>query len=247
MSTLEQIDRARPIPHHIAIIMDGNGRWAKQRGMIARLKGHEAGSESVRAVLRACDKLDVRYLTLFAFSTENWKRPKDEVDGLMYLLKRFLDENEAELIEKNIRLRTIGRIDDLPAATRASLDRSMDRSRTNTKLDLILALSYGSRQEIVAGVQAIATRVRAGEIEPAAITEETIRAHLFAPDVPDPDLLIRTSGEMRISNFLLWQISYAELYVTPVLWPDFKEADLYDAVVAYQQRSRRFGDVGPKS
>ena len=244
MASLDQIDRAKPIPRHIAIIMDGNGRWAKKQGLMARLKGHEAGSESVRAVLRACDKLDVRYLTLFAFSTENWKRPKDEVAGLMGLLRRFLDDNEAELLEKNIRLRAIGRIDDLPAATRASLDRSMDRSRNNTKLDLILALSYGARQEIVEGVQAIAARVQKGEIAPSAIDERTIRAHLYAPDIPDPDLLIRTSGEMRISNFLLWQISYAELYVTPVLWPDFKEADLYDAVLAFQQRVRRFGDVG---
>jgi len=227
--------------------MDGNGRWAQQRGLMARLKGHEAGAESVRAVLRACDKLDVRYLTLFAFSTENWKRPKDEVDGLMRLLTRFLDDNERELLEKNIRLRTIGRIDDLPGHTRSALDRVMDRSRGNTKLDLILALSYGARQELVEAVRAIASRAQRGELEPATITEETFRSHLYAPDVPDPDLLVRTSGELRISNFLLWQISYSELYVTPVLWPDFREADLYDAVIAFQQRSRRFGDIQPRA
>jgi len=231
------------LPCHIAVIMDGNGRWARRQGLKTRLQGHEAGAESIRAALRACDKLGVRYLTLYAFSTENWKRPKKEVAGLMKLLERFLRKNIDELTEKGIRLRTVGQIERLPRYVQAALEDAKRISRDNEKLDLILALSYGARQEIVHCVRAIATEARNGAIDPASISVETISAHLYAPDVPDPDLLIRTSGEMRLSNFLLWQISYAELYVTPVLWPDFREPDMYDAIVSYQERSRRYGRV----
>ena len=221
--------------------MDGNGRWARQHRLKSRLLGHEAGAESIRATLRACDQLHIRYLTLYAFSHENWQRPQEEVQGLMNLLQRFIRENIAELMEKGIRLRSIGRIHELPAAVQAVLHEAEVRSRGNTKLDLLLALSYGGRQEIVDAVKAIAAKVAAGELPPEAIAEETIAAHLYAPDVPDPDLLIRSSGEMRVSNFLLWEISYTELYVTPVLWPDFREEHLEAAVVDYQARSRRFG------
>ncbi|NLF40753.1 di-trans,poly-cis-decaprenylcistransferase [bacterium] len=241
MADLREIDTAKPVPRHVAIIMDGNGRWAQQHKLRSRLQGHEAGAESVRAALRACDALHVRYLTLFAFSYENWKRPKDETDGLMRLLSRFIEDNIGELMERGIRLRAIGRLDLMPADTRAVLDAAIARSRGNAKLDLVLALSYGARQELVDAARSIAAAVQEGGLSPAAITEQTIASRLYAPDVPDPDLLIRTSGEFRVSNFLLWQISYTELYVAPVLWPDFREEHFYDAVRDYQRRDRRYG------
>ncbi len=237
----KNIDFHKPVPKHVAVIMDGNGRWAKKQGLIARLKGHEAGAETIRAVLRACNEVGIRYLTLYAFSTENWKRSKSEVSGLMELLRRFLIKNTDELIEKGIRLRAIGQIDRLPARTREELERSIERSIHCKKLDLVLALSYGSRTEIVDCIQQIASIVKDGKLAPEEITEETVKQHLYAPDVPDPELLIRTSGEMRISNFLLWQISYSEIYVTPTLWPDFRENDFYEAIADYQNRSRRYG------
>jgi undecaprenyl diphosphate synthase len=243
MAELTDIDFSKPVPAHVAIIMDGNGRWARKNRMKTRLQGHEAGAESVRAVLRASEKIGIRYLTLFAFSTENWKRPKNEVTGLMNLLEKFLRTHTPELVEKGIRLRAIGALEDLPGNVTAALQDAMDQTSGKTERDLILALSYGGRHEITSSVQAIAEQVRSGTIQPDEITEDTIAAHLYAPDVPDPDLMIRTSGEMRISNFLLWQLSYAELYVTPVLWPDFRESDMYDAIVAYQLRSRRYGDI----
>ncbi|RLD11243.1 MAG: isoprenyl transferase [Chlamydiae bacterium] len=233
----------KSIPKHIAVIMDGNGRWAKKQGLVARLKGHEAGAETIRAVLRACDKTGVRYLTLYAFSTENWKRSKSEVAGLMELLRRFLIKNTDELIEKGIRLRAIGQIDRLPDQTRKELERSIEKSKNETKLDLILALSYGGRTEIVNCIRRISSIVKSGELNPEDISEETVKQNLYAPDVPDPELLIRTSGEMRISNFLLWQISYSEIYVTEILWPDFRENDFYEAIADYQKRLRRFGGV----
>jgi undecaprenyl diphosphate synthase len=245
MAALEDIDRTHPLPRHVAIIMDGNGRWAQQHRLRSRLQGHEAGAESVRAVLRAAEALRLRYVTLYAFSTENWKRPREEIDGLMRLLNRFIDDNIDELCEKGIRLRTIGHIDDLPERTRAVLRNAIARSEGNTARDLILALSYGSRQELCDCVTRIAAKVAAGTLTTAAISQETIAAHLDAPDVPDPELLIRTSGELRISNFLLWQIAYTELYITPVLWPDFREASFYDAILAFQARRRRFGDIAP--
>jgi len=243
MAELHQIDTTKPLPRHVAIIMDGNGRWARSHRLQTRVKGHEAGAESVRAALRACEQTGIRYLTLYAFSTENWRRPADEVQGLMKLLRRFLRDNLAELQEKNIRLRAIGRLDLLPADTRAVLDECIAQTRANEARQLILALSYGARQELADAVQAIAGEVQRGTLSPAQIDESVIAAHLYAPDVPDPDLMIRTSGELRISNFLLWQLSYAEFYVTPVLWPDFREPDFYDALLAFQGRARRFGDI----
>ena len=238
MTTLDP----KNIPRHVAVIMDGNGRWARQRGL-PRLKGHEAGADSVRAILKACRKFDVEYLTLYAFSSENWIRPKPEVAGLMALLKKFLREQAFELHENKVKLRTIGHTDDLPSSVRSELQRVMDETAHYTKGTLTLALSYGGRAELTDAVKAIARKVKDGELRPGSITEKTIQQHLYAPDIPDPDFMIRTSGEMRISNFLLWQLSYAELYVTPVLWPDFREPEFAEALAVYQQRHRRFGDI----
>lgn len=234
---------SKNVPQHIAVIMDGNGRWAKRQGL-PRIKGHEAGAESVRAIVRGCREAGVKYLTLYAFSVENWVRPKDEISGLMSLLRTFLENDENELHENQIRLRIIGRINDLPALIQRGLKRAMKATQQYTEGELILALSYGGRAELVDAMKAIAEQVKRGELKPAQITDETIAAHLYAPDVPDPDLMIRTSGEMRLSNFLLWQLSYAELYVTDVLWPDFREEHLHAAIEAYSKRHRRFGDVG---
>ena len=231
-----------PGPVHVAIIMDGNGRWAKQRGL-PRLKGHEQGAESVRVAVRSCRNAGVKYLTLYAFSVENWARPKPEIAGLMELLKRFLRGQESELHENKVRLRVIGRLGDLPADVRAELDRVMHATAHYMEAQLILALSYGGRTEIANAAREIARKVKAGQLDPEAVDEELFTQYLYAPDIPDPDLMIRTSGEMRISNFLLWQLSYAELYVTDVLWPDFREPDFIKAIEAYRQRSRRFGNT----
>jgi undecaprenyl diphosphate synthase len=228
------------IPQHVAIIMDGNGRWAQQRGL-PRLKGHEQGAESVRAVIRASRDAGVKYLTLYAFSVENWIRPRPEIDGLMRLLLKFLREREDELHEHRVRLRVTGRVSDLSGRIQAELARVMAATCAYESGQLILALSYGGRTEIVDAVRTIAARVKAGELAPEAIDEKTVAAHLYLPDVPDPDLLIRTSGEMRLSNFLLWEVSYTELYVTDVLWPDFREAEFRGALAAYAGRQRRFG------
>ena len=230
------------IPVHVAIIMDGNGRWAKARGL-PRLKGHEEGAQSVRAIIKACRDAGVKYLTLYAFSVENWVRPKAEIGGLMRLLVQFLHKDEKDLHENQVRLRVIGRIEDLPSAVRRELARVMAATAGYRKGQLILALSYGGRTEIAHAVRQIAVRVKRGELQPEAIDEGTVAAHLYAPDVPDPDLLIRTSGEMRISNFLLWQIAYSELYVTETLWPDFSRAELLRAILNYQARERRFGGL----
>jgi len=230
------------VPQHVAIIMDGNGRWAQQRGL-PRIKGHQAGAESVRAALRACKKFGVRYLTLYAFSVENWVRPQAEIRGLMQLLHRFLTKEENELHENRIRLRVIGRMEDLPASVRKELLRVINATEKYEDGNLTLALSYGGRAEIADAVRAIARRVKQGELKPEEIDEKTVAAHLYAPDLPDPDLMIRTSGEMRISNFLLWQLSYAELYVTQVLWPDFREDEFGKAIEEYARRHRRFGDI----
>ena len=234
------------VPAHIAIIMDGNGRWAQQRGL-PRLKGHEAGTETVRHVMRYCREAGVRYLTLYAFSTENWARPPTEVLGLMALLKNFLRDNEPELHEHQVRLRVIGRRNDLESAIVRELDRVERATVAYARGQLILALSYSGRMELVQATRAIADEVRRGTLRPEAIDEATISAHLYAPDVPDPDLIVRTSGEMRISNFLLWQCSYSEFYVTPVLWPDFREPDFRAALDAYRLRQRRYGGVGEKT
>ena len=228
------------VPRHVAIIMDGNGRWAKQR-LRPRLFGHRAGAESLRAVLRACRDHGVEYLTVYAFSTENWVRPQDEVSGLMSLLKTFLKKDEHELHENQVRLRVTGRLQDLPKAVRGELERVMAATRNYEKGHLILALSYGGRAEIVDAVRAIAADVRAGRLAPEAIDEKAIAARLYLPDVPDPDLMIRTSGELRLSNFLLWELSYSEFYFTETLWPDFREADFAKALEEYARRQRRYG------
>ncbi|MFN4942754.1 MAG: isoprenyl transferase [Akkermansiaceae bacterium] len=225
---------------HIAIIMDGNGRWAKERGL-PRAEGHRAGAESIREVTEACIELGVKYLTLYAFSSENWNRPQNEVDGLMKLLDRFLDEKASELDKQNIRLQAIGDLDRLPAATRKRLDRIQEQTKNHQTMTLVLALSYGAREEITAAVRSIAKAVVAGEISLEEIDPELFSNHLYTKNIPDPDLLIRTSGEMRISNFLLWQISYSEIVIVKKMWPDFRQGDLFAAVEEYNKRHRRFG------
>ncbi len=230
------------IPRHIAVIMDGNGRWARERGL-PRIEGHRRGSESVRSCTAACMEAGVSFLTLYAFSKENWQRPPDEVKSLMGLLDRFLAERTAEIMERNIRLRAIGHLDDLPEKTRRRLDTAMEKSAGNTALTLTLALSYGARTELADAARAIAREVRAGTLDPDTIGEATVSSHLYTADLPDPDLLIRTSGEMRISNFLLWQISYAEIVVTPKLWPEFGKEDLFAAIREYAGRHRRYGGI----
>lgn len=229
-----------PVPGHIAIIMDGNGRWARQRGW-PRLKGHEQGALNVEPVCEACIAAGVKYLTLYAFSTENWKRPSHEVAGLMLLLERFLSEKVAMMNRNGVRLATIGRTQDLPAPARKRLEQAIRETSGNTRLTLTLALNYGGRDEIVDAVRSIASEVRAGAVDPATIDAETFSGHLYTRAMPDPDLLIRTSGEMRLSNFLLWQLSYTELYVTPKLWPDFGREDLGAAIADFAARDRRYG------
>ncbi len=233
---------ADKIPRHIAVIMDGNGRWARERGY-PRIEGHRRGSEAVRACTAGCLEAGVRHLTLYAFSKENWQRPADEVKSLMNLLDRFLAERTAEIMERNIRLRAIGHLHDLPDKARKRLDAAIARSAGNTALDLTLALSYGGRTEIADAARAIAREACAGALDPDAITEDTVAAHLYTAGQPDPDLLVRTSGEMRISNFLLWQLSYTEIVVTPKLWPEFTKEDLFAAIREYAGRHRRYGGV----
>jgi undecaprenyl diphosphate synthase len=228
------------VPRHVAVIMDGNGRWAKRRGL-PRLLGHRAGAKSLRAILRACRDHGVEFLTVYAFSTENWVRPKDEVSGLMSLLKTFLKKDERDLHEHQVRLRVTGRIQDLPKAVRAELERVMAATQKYEKGHLILALSYGGRTEIVDAVRAIAAKVKVGVIEPGQIDEDMVARHLYLPEVPDPDLMIRTSGELRLSNFLLWELSYSEFYFTDTLWPDFREPDFAKALAEYSRRQRRYG------
>ena len=230
------------VPRHIAIIMDGNGRWARERGQ-SRIHGHEEGAESVRAVLRTCGEVGVQYLTLYAFSTENWKRPKAEIAALMKLLERFLRNEAPELMEQNVRLQAIGRIADLPASCQRELQRVIDLTSRNTSTTLVLALSYSGRTEIIDAVKSIAQAVKAGRLDEAAIDPEVFSEHLYTRCFPDPDLLIRTSGEMRLSNFLLWQLSYTEIYVTKKLWPDFRKPDLLEAIEDYSKRQRRYGGL----
>jgi undecaprenyl diphosphate synthase len=243
MASPTQTPAPAKVPVHVAIVMDGNGRWAARHGL-PRLKGHERGAESVREAVRTCKKLGIRYLTLYAFSVENWSRPRDEISGLMSLLRRFLRHEERELHENRVRLRVIGRLEDLPDAVRKELDRVMAATAAYTEGTLVLALSYGGRTEIANACRAIARKARSGELDPETVDEQTVAHHLYAPDIPDPDLMIRTSGELRLSNFLLWQLSYAELYVTDVLWPDFREPQFVAAVEAYGRRERRFGNIG---
>ena len=235
-------DSATSTPRHIAIIMDGNGRWARERGL-PRRDGHRAGAESVREAVEGCKELGVDYLTLYAFSSENWNRPPSEVDALMKLLERFLKEKMNEMHERNVRLHTIGQIERLPAPCRKQLDKAIALTRDNTALNLILALSYGAREELVEAARSLAKDAAAGGLDPETITPELFSSRLYTAPFPDPDLLIRTSGELRISNFLLWQISYAELVVTPKNWPEFKKSDLHAAIEEYSRRHRRFGGI----
>jgi undecaprenyl diphosphate synthase len=230
------------LPTHIAIIMDGNGRWAKERHL-PRVEGHRNGVESVRATVRACGEIGVKYLTLYAFSVENWNRPKDEVDTLMKYLARYLKNEIGELNRNNVKLEVIGQIYRLPEFVQDQLKKTQTALAKNNGLTLILALSYGGRTEIVEAIRSIGEKVKQGKLEPAEINEEVIAQHLYTRHTPDPDLLIRTSGEMRVSNFLLWQISYSELVVTQTLWPDFRKPQLFAAVEEYARRHRRFGGV----
>ena len=232
------------LPKHVAIIMDGNGRWAKKHAF-PRVRGHRKGAESVRTIVTLCRKLGIGYLTLYAFSEENWKRPPHEVNALMKLLGSFLKRELKEMKENGIRLNVIGRPETLPATTRKVLRDTIRETSHGSKMVLTLALSYGGRQEILDAVRALARKVQNGVMDPADISEDQFSGSLYTSGMPDPDLLIRTSGEYRISNFLLWQISYSEIYITPTLWPDFGEAELLKALSEYQKRDRRFGAVAP--
>ena len=231
------------MPAHVAVIMDGNGRWARKQGFMDRIRGHEAGIESVRATARTCAQLHLTALTLYAFSKENWQRPKTEISALMHLLTRFLVEERPELMENNIRLETIGEPGDLPEGVRRELDETRRLTASNTGLRLNLALSYGARNEILRAVREVARRVADSGLQPDQVDEALFGRMLDTGEMPDPDLLVRTSGEMRVSNFLLWQIAYCEIHVTPVLWPDFRRVHLLEALVDYQGRERRFGRV----
>jgi undecaprenyl diphosphate synthase len=239
MSIQDSINKDN-LPKHLAIIMDGNGRWAKQKGLL-RAFGHENGTKSVKETIKICAKLGIEYLTLYAFSTENWNRPKLEVQALMKILINSLRKELGTLQENNIRLNAIGNLDRLPKSAQKELMDVIEKTKNNTRLTLTLALSYGSREELVNAVRIISDKVKNNIISIDTIDDSIINEHLYTQNLPDVDLLIRTSGEHRISNFLLWQIAYAELYFTDVLWPDFKEQDLYEAIISYQKRERRFG------
>lgn len=229
-----------PVPQHIAVVMDGNGRWAAKRGL-PRIMGHRAGAKAIRESVTACVEAGVRYLTLYTFSTENWRRPADEVKGLMSLFKEMLAREIDELDEQGVRLVAIGRLAELPDETRSAFEAGMAKTASNSTLTLLIAVNYGSRQEIADAVRAIAAEAAAGGLDPEAVDEDTIAAHLYTAGVPDPELLVRTSGEMRISNYLLYQIAYTELWVTKTLWPDFRRKHLFKAILDYRARQRRFG------
>jgi len=230
------------IPQHIAIIMDGNGRWAKEKGL-PRREGHRAGAMAVEAVLKTCAEVGVTHLTLYAFSSENWKRPKTEVQALMGLLAFFLKEKTPVLVKNNVRLRVIGQIQKLPAGSRNELEKAISLTESNDGVTLVLALNYGSREEIVRAAQSLMEKARLGQMDPADLDAALFEKQLDTADFPDPDLLIRTSGEYRLSNFLLWQISYSEFFVTKTFWPDFGREDLQGAIGDYHQRHRRFGGL----
>ena len=239
---LAELVRRQPVPAHIAIIMDGNGRWATQRGY-PRIAGHHEGVKTARAIVKAADAVGVRYLTLYAFSTENWNRPEDEVSMLMSLLERTVQSELPDLMQQNVRLRVLGRTEGVPSGVRRGIARVVDGTRNNTGLQLQMAFNYGGRDELLDAFRRLATDVKEGRLEPADISEKDVSDALYTADMPDPDLLIRTSGEMRISNFLLWQIAYTELWITPALWPDFGADTLYRAILDFQGRTRRFGGV----
>jgi undecaprenyl diphosphate synthase len=237
----DQID-FQNLPNHIAVIMDGNGRWARKKGA-ARIFGHRNAIQAVTEVTEACGELGVKYLTLYAFSTENWGRPKEEVDALMELLVNTLKKELASLMENQVRLTTIGDLSHLPDSCQRNLRDAIEATRNNTGLRVLLALNYSGRWELTKAMKEIADQVKSGRLAPESIDEQTIAAHLQTAGVPDPELLIRTSGELRVSNFLLWQIAYTELYITKTLWPDFRKEDLYEAIYSYQHRERRFGKI----
>ena len=244
MSAISQLspEAKAQLPQHVAVIMDGNGRWAKSRHL-PRLEGHRRGADSAREIIRTAGELGIKYLTLYAFSAENWNRPKDEVDGLMRYLVHYLKTETKDLNKNNVRLEVIGQIWRLPENVREQLDKSIATLSKNNGLTLVMALSYGSRIEIVDAVRSIATKVKAGKLDIADINERVVSENLWTRSIPDPDLLIRTSGEMRVSNFLLWQISYAELVITPTFWPDFRRPQFCEALEEYARRHRRFGGV----
>jgi undecaprenyl diphosphate synthase len=239
---LMELARSQPLPQHVAIIMDGNGRWATRRGL-PRVAGHREGVKTARTIVRIAGALGLRYLTLYAFSTENWSRPQTEVSTLMSLLEETICRELPDLMKRNVRLRVIGRTGGVPLPLRRGIDHVVNETRHNTGLTLLMAFNYGGRDELIDAFRGLARRVEAGELRPEAISEAHVTQSLYTAEVPDPDLLIRTSGEMRISNFLLWQIAYTEFWVTPTLWPDFAPADLYRAIVDFQGRARRFGGV----
>lgn len=241
MSKKDLIDIER-LPKHVAVIMDGNGRWAKQRGK-PRVFGHQSGVVSVRETAEAAAELGIEYLTLYAFSTENWKRPRLETEALMALLLQTINKETKTLNKNNIRLKTIGDLSSLPGKTRRQLEKAMENTAGNTRMTLVLALSYSSRWELLNAVQNIAAKVEQHELKSSEVNQEVLEENLATAGMPDPELLIRTSGEFRISNFLLWQIAYAELYFTDKRWPDFRKEDLYDALIDYQSRERRFGKI----
>ncbi len=230
------------LPRHVAIIMDGNGRWAQQRGF-SRVEGHKRGKDSVRAVVETSRRLGIEYLSLFAFSTENWNRPKREVDALMGLLRRYLRTELRKMMKNGIRLLAIGDISRLPVTLQGELRATIEATKTNRRMTVVLAVSYGGREEIVQAARAVARDARSGRLDPDAVDETLFGGYLHTTGIPDPDLLIRTSGEMRISNFFLWQSAYSEIYVTNTLWPDFREPQFLEALAHYQQRERRFGRV----
>lgn len=242
----EQIEvllkKSGEIPKHIAIIMDGNGRWAKKRGL-PRVAGHKRGVDTVKEIVEACAEIGVKFLTLYTFSTENWKRPKDEVSTLMRLLLNSLRDRVNELNDNDIRLTTIGNIDSLPVAVRKQLEFDIQRTKNNKKMVLNLALSYSGRWELLEAIKQVTDSVVQGKIKSEDIDEKIVSSFLTTKDIPDPDLVIRTSGEFRVSNFLLWQIAYSEFIITETLWPDFSKFDLYDAIKIFQKRERRFGKV----
>lgn len=237
--SLVDLDPKR-LPRHVAVIMDGNGRWASARGL-SRIEGHRRGKEAVRAVVETARRLGIPYLSLYTFSTENWNRPRQEVDALMALLRRYLATELRKMMRNQIRLLAIGNLKRLPSSVQEALRRNVEATRDNTGMTVVLAVSYGGREEIAGAMRAMARAVRHGNLDPDDICEQTVSAHLSTAGIPDPDLLIRTSGEMRVSNFLLWQIAYSELIITPTLWPDFGEAEFIEALAHFQRRDRRFG------
>jgi undecaprenyl diphosphate synthase len=236
---VKQIDFSR-LPRHVAVIMDGNGRWAEKRSL-PRIEGHRAGADSVREVIETCARLGIEFLTLYAFSKENWKRPKHEVSTLWRLLKDYLMKQDKVLVKNNLRLKVIGQRERIPVSVRRELDRVEELTKKNSSLTVILALSYGGRDEIVEAVKKISKE----KVDMESLDEEKFSRYLYTGEIPDPDLLIRTSGELRVSNFLLWQIAYSEIWVTPEFWPDFRKKHLLQALIDYQKRERRFGDINP--